>query len=125
MSIMIEWIVSSCVLILMITAIRQLFRNRLDLKVRYALWLIVAVRLLVPFSFAESRFSILNMLEAEENFRTAEREAGGSSDSVHVSVVNPEIFPEENEVDSGDMYGEIGLTSGVHLWENSNASTVF
>lgn len=63
---MIEWIVSSCVLILLVMIIRQLFKKRLNLKVRYALWLVVAVRLLLPFSFAESSVSVLNLLKVQE-----------------------------------------------------------
>lgn len=80
---MIEWIVSSSVLIVLIAAIRFLFRNRLALRVRYALWLLVAVRLLVPVSFWASSFSILNLLaadaESEEALRREETDREGKS----------------------------------------------
>lgn len=45
---MIEWIISSSVLIILVLAVRALGKNRLSCRVRYALWLLVLVRLLVP-----------------------------------------------------------------------------
>ena len=36
---MIEWIVSSCVLILVIVLLRRLFMGRISSRLRYALWL--------------------------------------------------------------------------------------
>lgn len=64
---MIEWIVSSSILILLIIGIRFLLRGRIKLWVQYALWLLVAVRLLVPFSVAGSMFSIQNILPEERS----------------------------------------------------------
>ncbi len=58
---MIEWVISSSVLIIMLIVIRQLFRKTLSMRVRYALWLAVALRLLIPVSFFESSLSILNL----------------------------------------------------------------
>ena len=45
---MIEWIISSSVLIILVLAVRALGKNRLSCRVRYALWLLVLIRLLVP-----------------------------------------------------------------------------
>ena len=45
---MIEWIVSSSMLILLVLAVRSLAKSRLSCRARYALWLLVLVRLLVP-----------------------------------------------------------------------------
>lgn len=58
-----EWVLTSSILILLIIFIRGLFRNKISLRLRYALWLVVALRLLLPLSFSESSFSILNFLE--------------------------------------------------------------
>lgn len=59
---MIEWIVSSCILILFVVLLRRLFRRRLSLRVQYAMWLAVALRLLIPVSFFGSSFSVLNLV---------------------------------------------------------------
>ena len=47
---MIDWILSSCVLILVIVLLRRLFMGRISSRLRYALWLPVLLRLLIPFS---------------------------------------------------------------------------
>lgn len=47
----VEWIVSSSLLILVVMALRVLFAEKISLRLRYALWLVVAARLLVPLSF--------------------------------------------------------------------------
>ena len=43
---MIEWVVSSCILILAVIALRYLLRGRISLRLQYALWLLVLARLL-------------------------------------------------------------------------------
>ena len=55
---MLEWIISSSVLILLVLAVRALGKNRLSCRVRYALWLLVLVRLLVPVQLIETPWSI-------------------------------------------------------------------
>lgn len=55
-----QWIVSSSVLIAAVIALRYLLRGRLSLRVQYALWLLVLVRLLVPVSFGTSALSVAN-----------------------------------------------------------------
>ena len=49
-SVLLEMILSSSVLILLLAAIRRLFANRISGRLRYALWLLVALRLLIPGS---------------------------------------------------------------------------
>lgn len=62
-----EWMISSSVLIVSVIVMRYFFRDRLSMRVRYALWLLVAVRLLVPLSIAESGFSVLNFLTVQKD----------------------------------------------------------
>lgn len=57
---MMEWILSSSVLILVVLLIRQLTRGKISMRLRYALWAIVLVRLLIPFSFGSTPVSIMN-----------------------------------------------------------------
>ena len=54
---MIEWILSSSVLILVVILIRQFFRKKLRPWIRYSLWTLVLVRLLIPFSIGSSSVS--------------------------------------------------------------------
>lgn len=59
---MIETVITSSVLILIIIILRTVFKGRIKSTVRYALWLIAAVRLMLPFSLIESSVSIMNLV---------------------------------------------------------------
>lgn len=59
---MIETVITSSVLLLIVVILRQLLRGRISSRLQYALWLLVAVRLLLPFSLFESPISVLNAL---------------------------------------------------------------
>lgn len=58
---MAEWILSSSVLILVLAVLRHVWKGKVSLRLQYALWGLVLVRLLVPVSFFESGFSVLNL----------------------------------------------------------------
>jgi len=62
---MIEWIVTSSVLIALVLGIRFLLKNRISGRLRYGLWLLVLIRLLIPFSLP-SGISVMNLLPEEQ-----------------------------------------------------------
>lgn len=55
---MLEWIVTSSLLILVVLVLRLLLRNRLSGRVRYALWLVVLLRLLIPVQLFTAPVSV-------------------------------------------------------------------
>lgn len=55
---MINWILTSSVLIVVILLIRKLFGEKLSPGVQYVLWILVLLRLLVPVSFGKSSYSL-------------------------------------------------------------------
>lgn len=59
---MTQWIFSSSVLILGILILRQILKGRISLRLQYALWLLVLVRLLCPVNFFQSGMSIQNAI---------------------------------------------------------------
>lgn len=59
---MLEWVISGSVLIIMVIVSRKLLRGKVSCWVQYSLWLLVAVRLLVPISPLESALSVANLL---------------------------------------------------------------
>ena len=66
---MTQWIITSSVLIVIIVVLRFLLRGKISLKLQYALWGLVLIRLLIPFSVFESSVSVLNLMqEREETF---------------------------------------------------------
>ena len=77
---MIEWIVSSTVLMIVVLVLRGALRSRLSARFQYALWLLVLVRLLVPVSFGESSLSIENRVEEVPMVRAAQTVRGVKND---------------------------------------------
>ena len=66
-------LITSSILILVVAALRPILRGRSGPLVQYALWLVVAVRLLVPVEWASSAYSALALLDrAEEPARVAQ-----------------------------------------------------
>ena len=61
-----EWILTSSILILLVLLIRLVFKRRLTAKIRYGIWLLVLLRLLMPVSFFDTNFSILHFLPEPE-----------------------------------------------------------
>ena len=57
---MIGWIVTSSVLIAVVLLLRTALKGRISLRLQYALWLLVLVRLLVPVNPLSSALSVLN-----------------------------------------------------------------
>ena len=61
-----EILITSSVLIAVIMLLRRLFRKRVSQRLIYAAWLLVALRLLIPFQFGRSQFSIVTAVEKAE-----------------------------------------------------------
>lgn len=60
---MVEWIVSSTVLIVVVILLRFALKGKISLRLQYALWTLVVVRLLVPVSFGGSAMSVENLTQ--------------------------------------------------------------
>ena len=58
---MLEITITSSALILVISALRLIFGNNISRRMRYAMWGIVLLRLLVPIQFSQSPVSVLNI----------------------------------------------------------------
>lgn len=57
---MLEILISSTVLILALTALRFFLRGKLNPRLQYTLWLLAALRLLLPVSLVRSPVSVMN-----------------------------------------------------------------
>ena len=62
---MLEWVVTSAALCALVAALRYLLRGKISLRLQYALWGLVLLRLLLPVSFGSSSLSIMNALPGE------------------------------------------------------------
>ena len=68
---MIEWIVTSSALILLVLLLRAVIKDRVSPRLRYALWALVLLRLLIPVSLWESPASVLNAARVNSGYQLA------------------------------------------------------
>lgn len=88
------WIVSSSLLILLVVALRRLLRGHIALRVQYALWLLVLLRLLILGSLGPSPVSVANALPAEVRIDAVLPEPGrAASDTPAAENVPVEVVP--------------------------------
>lgn len=70
-------LVGATVLIVAVMTIRFLTKGQISMKLRYGLWLLVALRLMLPVRFGDNPYSAVSILrKAAEPFVLAQ-EAGG------------------------------------------------
>ena len=69
-----EILLSSSVLILVIAGLRPLFRSRVAKRFQYALWGLVALRLLVPIQFGQFQFSVNTIAQASPPIAAIEQQ---------------------------------------------------
>ena len=65
---MLEWIITSCVLIVTVVLVRFLLKGRIGLHLQYGLWLLVLLRLLIPVNFISSPMSVMNAIPESAAF---------------------------------------------------------
>ena len=70
---MVEWFITSSILITIVVAMRYILRGKISLRLQYALWALVLVRLLVPVSFGSTSFSAMSMVEKTAIYTSAEQ----------------------------------------------------
>lgn len=93
---MTEIILTSSILILLLAVLRRLLRGRIDPRVQYALWLLVAARLLIPGTLFTAPVSVMG---AAEGLQTSIRETfpdpNAAPDTPPVNALGPVQPPED------------------------------
>ena len=94
---MIEWAITSSVLILMVLALRRILMGRISLRLQYGLWALVLVRLLLPISLGGTSVSILNPVERTQAQLPNPVVGYLGGDTPQLSVVEPNPSPTVDE----------------------------
>ena len=135
---MIEWMVSSCILTGIVIALRYLLRGRISLRLQYALWALVLVRLLVPVSFGSTDISVMSVVErapvvqAAESVRDVDLIWQASNGTVQGhpiggAVNNTVVLAESSAADAQFGHMESALTLRkvlVPVWQCGAAATL-
>ena len=94
---MLECIVTSSVLIMALLVLRRVFRGKLSARLQYALWILAALRLLLPFSLVQSPVSVMNAVEKASQAYSAPPQAQGIENTSR----NPVDLPVQPAVSAG------------------------
>ncbi|QNL45654.1 M56 family metallopeptidase [Oscillibacter hominis] len=97
-----EILITSSLLILALLTLRRVFRHKISRRVQYALWLVVALRLLVPVSLPDMGFSALSVTQNVQETVSAQLE----SRTVYVLPVDrapAEEYPFSQQVQPGQV----------------------
>ena len=100
---MMNWVISSSVLILVIIALRAVLKGKMSLRLQYGLWALVLIRLLFPFSIGETVMSIGNWMDS------AGDTVQGQQFEEFVQTPLPNISYEEAFESVADKYYEQGI----------------
>ena len=107
---MTDWIVTSSVLIVIVIALRYLLRGKISLRLQYALWALVLVRLLLPVQLGQASFSVLNAVEEQQELQLTVHEPFfyiGETPDLAVSEVEDRTLTEaEREALEKQLYLE-------------------
>ena len=93
---MTEWVLSSSILILAVIGLRTCFKGRISLRLQYAIWGLVLLRLLIPFSFGNTDFSVANLTnQTEAPVISVQPVKPNENVQTDHSVQHPQTQPEE------------------------------
>ena len=87
-----DWILTSSIFIMLVLLIRLVFRKRLAAKVRYGMWLLVLMRLLLPFALFDSNLSLLNLIPPQESQTETRSEPQAG---LGITPSQPQTVPEQ------------------------------
>jgi len=124
---MIEWIITSSLLILIIIGLRRVLRGRISPALQYGLWLLVLIRLLIPVSLFESRHSLMSTIERSSGYQAAESFAENTR--VYSDIIRDSDMSYDEAVNAGhgtlhrvEGYAqESGIPYGVGFLKNKSA----
>ena len=107
---MTEWILSSSILILVVIAVRTVFKGKISLRLQYAIWGLVLLRLLIPFSFGSTNISVANLTVSNDPPMIQSTVIPNTQITDHA----PNLTPEEVEHEIVDRYESQGIDVEVH-----------
>ena len=102
-----ELILTSSVLILVMIVVRRVMKGRISLRLQYALWALVFIRLLLPFSLFPSSVSVLNAVP--------EQIAAGTEQAVANATI--QIRPVQNFTSAEEYKAAYAADYGVPISE--------
>lgn len=109
---MTEFIITSTVLILIVIMLRHFIKGKIILRLQYAIWTLVLIKLLIPVSFFSSPISLMNAVQKTSAYSYAEK-ALEDTRIYSDYISNTELTPDEaSEVGRGTLHEIRGYARG-------------
>ena len=105
-----DWILSSNILILVVIVLRTVLKGKISLRLQYALWGLVLLRLLIPVNFGSTDISVANLAVSN----TPPVLQSTVIPNTQITDHAPNISPEEIENQIEDRYESQGIDVDVH-----------
>ena len=105
-----EWILSSSILILVVIGLRTMLKGKISLRLQYALWALVLLRLLIPFHFGSTDISVANLTVSNTPPAIQSTVIPNTQIPDHAPNISPEKI--ENQIE--DRYESQGIDVEVH-----------
>lgn len=91
-------ILTSSIFILLIVIFRAVFRRKISMRLQYALWLLVAVNLLmIPIPKMESILSVQNLVSFDKHSQTSQRVIEQERNTTDITFLTQQTAPKINQ----------------------------
>lgn len=111
-----EIIFSSSVLIVILLVMRALLNGRISARLQYALWILVAARLLLPFNIGSTDFSLQNTFEATGVVVQATAPVSESSNNDNTVIATNTVIPGNDVVTDVHTDANLPKKIGAGTW---------
>ena len=102
---MTEWILSSSILVLIVITLRVALKGRIRLKLQYALWGLVLLRLVLPFSIGSTAISVANITTQPKPTVAVQTEKPHADIHVQLPQTQPGEMPTNDSLQEGTSSG--------------------
>ncbi len=118
-----EMVITSSILILALILIRKLCYGKISRRLQYGLWILVAVRLLVPNSFFTSPLSVMNVVEpvgeaVESHWQTKQDEADFTVAGLEKEHAYLQPGAGVVTIEKSEVFKEPGVQNGTDALQN-------
>ena len=124
-----ETIISSSILIIILISLRFMLKGKINPRLQYALWLLVAIRLLLPFSVFDSSLSVMNVINLREDVGLTEAKLlTGPKDNFQATDFTPGLIGNADDGEKAEpvLHNKpLGLTTNNEAKAGSKSLTYF
>lgn len=122
---MISTVISSSILIIIITLLRVILKGKISSRLQYAIWGLVLIRALLPFSFYSSSVSIMNVKPIATIGNISENHTNNSQNIYNTKISSIQKMPTTPIINPNNKPKIIQSPQNILQFLKKHANTVF